>query len=144
VYGTSPSGTAAYFFARHFRALNADFRYQLTAIGGPAPSLHVAREISRASFVIAGGAPGGTVCWQVTGVRQDAYAKARPPRIERTKRRKDRGRYLNPEAFGQPRSAGIHAVPKLPRPLRAPKRAEAPELPRLPMAARRQMQRASF
>ena len=58
-----------------FSALNRDFRYQLTSIGAPA-NLYIAEEISGNRFKIAGGKPGGKVSWQVTGIRQDAWAKA--------------------------------------------------------------------
>ena len=61
-----------------FEALNRDYRYQLTAIGGPAPDLHIAAEVSGGQFAIAGGAAGQKVSWQVTGIRQDAWANAQP------------------------------------------------------------------
>jgi hypothetical protein len=75
----------------------------------------VARKITANSFAIAGGVPGQEVCWQVTGVRQDAWAVKNPLRVERTKRRKDRGKYLNPEAFGKPNAAAIHPAPTVSR-----------------------------
>ncbi len=37
------------------------------------------------AFRIAGGAPGGDVCWQLTGVRRDAYAKANPLAVDAPK-----------------------------------------------------------
>lgn len=83
-----------------FGALNKDFRYQLTAIGGPGPNLHVAQEIEANSFVIAGGQPGLKVSWQVTGVRKDAWAVANPMAVEEDKPETERGTYLNPEVFG--------------------------------------------
>lgn len=46
-----------------------EYLYQLTPIGRPAPGLYVAAEIEKGEFQIAGGSPGQTVCWQVTGVR---------------------------------------------------------------------------
>jgi hypothetical protein len=76
---------------RYFEALNRDFRYQLTALGGPAPSLHVSREIRRNAFRIAGGTPGQTVSWQVTGIRRDDYAVERAIVVETVKRTSDRG-----------------------------------------------------
>jgi hypothetical protein len=85
-----------------FEAVNADFRYQLTAIGAAAPGLHIAREIANHEFSIAGGAPGMKVSWQVTGVRHDGYAQAHPMTVEVTKPEKERGHYLHPEAYGQP------------------------------------------
>jgi hypothetical protein len=57
-----------------FEALNRDFRYQLTCVGKFAP-VFISKEIAHNKFVIAGGAPGIKVCWQVTGVRHDAYAE---------------------------------------------------------------------
>jgi hypothetical protein len=90
-----------------FEALNQSFRYQLTAIGAPSPGLYVSEEISGNSFSIAGGAPGARVSWQVTGSRHDAYAKAFPIPVEEDKTGDERGRYLVPEAFGQPRERAI-------------------------------------
>jgi hypothetical protein len=90
-----------------FGALNKDFRYQLTAIGGPAPGLHVAAEVSNNQFRIAGGPPGLKVSWLVTGVRDDVWAKAHPMQIEAPKPEAERGRYLYPEGWGQPAAAGL-------------------------------------
>lgn len=93
-----------------FTALNADFRYQLTPIGGAAPSLHIAREIAGGSFSVAGGLPGQRVSWQITGVRRDAYALANPLVIEAEKLVEQRGLYLHPEAYGLPVESRIHAA----------------------------------
>jgi hypothetical protein len=81
-------------------AENADFRYQLTAIGAPARDLFVASEISGGEFRIAGGAPGTKVSWQVTGVRKDPWAVANPLVVEAPKSERDRGFYLHPELYG--------------------------------------------
>lgn len=75
-------GRATVKLPRWFDALNHDLRYQLTAIGAAAPGLHVAREAEAGSFAIAGGPPGARVCWQVTGVRRDAWARANPMQVE--------------------------------------------------------------
>ena len=93
-----------------FEALNRDFRYQLTAIGSPAPQLHVAQEVAGNQFVIAGGAAGQKVSWQVTGIRHDAYAEAHRIPVEKPKRGVERGRYSNPEVFGKPESMGISEI----------------------------------
>ena len=82
-----------------FEALNRDFRYQLTALGGPQPGLYVAEEVNRNRFRIGGGAPGGKVSWQVTGIRHDAYAEAHRLQVEEEKGDDERGRYLFPEGF---------------------------------------------
>jgi hypothetical protein len=115
------NGRATVRMPGYFKALNVDYSYQLTPMGAPAPELHVASGIARGSFRIAGGAPSQQVCWQVTGVRQDAWAQKHPLRVERAKKRKDRGKYLNPEAFGKPRSEAIHQAPKVPK-MRRPRR----------------------
>ena len=84
----------------YFEALNRDFRYQLTAIGVPGPNLYIIKKVSGNRFKIAGGKPHGEVSWQVTGIRQDAYANAhRIPNAEE-KPVQERGKYLHPELFG--------------------------------------------
>ncbi len=90
-----------------FEALNTDFRYQLTAVGGPGPGLYVAQEIQNQSFKIAGGTPGLKVSWQVTGVRQDAFARTNPLVVEVEKSERERGYYIHPQLFGQPPAQSI-------------------------------------
>ncbi len=92
-----------------FEAMNADFRYQLTPVGRPGPGtlLYVSQEISGNSFQIAGGSPGLKVSWQVTGVRQDAYAKAHPLVVEEAKSESERGKYIHPELYGAPKEQSI-------------------------------------
>lgn len=90
-----------------FQALNQDFRYQLTAMGGPGPNLYIAEEVSQNHFKIAGGAAGLKVSWQVTGVRHDAYANAHRIPIEEDKAAELRGSYLHPVEYGQPAEKGI-------------------------------------
>ena len=97
------SGEVVVSLPKWFEALNTDVRYQLTAIGAPAPNLHIAQEVAHHQFRIAGGAPGMKVSWQVTGVRHDAYSMAHPLVVEARKPEKERGRYLHPDAYGKPR-----------------------------------------
>ena len=68
-----------------FKALNREYRYQLTPVGAPGPNLHVASEIDGNTFRIAGGRRGMKVSWQVTGVRKDAYAEAHHIPVEEKK-----------------------------------------------------------
>ena len=91
----------------YFEALNKDFRYQLTPVGSPGPNLHVAETITDNRFKIAGGDPGMRVSWQVTGIRDDVSARARPMRVEAEKSERHKGFYVDPEAYGQPTAAGI-------------------------------------
>jgi len=92
-----------------FEALNKDFRYQLTAIGVPGPNLYIAQEVIENRFKIAGGEPGMTVSWQVTGIRHDPYARANRIPVEEPKTAEESGTYLHPEAYGlTPRADAGH------------------------------------
>ena len=90
-----------------FESLNSDFRYQLTPIGAPGPNLFIAEPVKNGRFKIAGGSNGLQVSWQVTGVRQDAWAQANRLSVERNKNRNERGRYLHPEALGKSPESGL-------------------------------------
>ena len=94
----------------YFEALNRDFRYQLTSIGRPQPSLYIGKELAGNRFKIAGGKPGGKVSWQVTGIRHDAYANAYRIPTEEDKPTAEQGYYLHPEVFVQPAWKSIQAV----------------------------------
>ncbi len=90
-----------------FEPLNTDFRYQLTSIGAPGPNLYIAEEVSNNRFKIAGGMPSMKVSWQVTGIRQDAWAKAHPMQVEEDKSDEERGYYMHPELHGAPEEKSI-------------------------------------
>jgi hypothetical protein len=90
-----------------FGALNRDFRYQLTPVGAAMPNLHVAQKIQDNTFRIAGGEPGLEVSWQVTGIRQDAWANAHRIPVEEEKPADERGTYLHPAELGQPEELGL-------------------------------------
>ncbi|MGF1430781.1 hypothetical protein [Kitasatospora sp. LaBMicrA B282] len=111
-------GTASVVLPGWFTALNTDLRYQLTALDVPAPGLHVARLGAAGSFAIRGGPAGAEVCWQVTGVRADAWARANPLLPEEDKDTEERGYYFHPELYGRPpeRSLAVLHHPDLPRP----------------------------
>jgi hypothetical protein len=94
-----------------FEALNGDLRYQLTAVGAPAPGLHVAEEVSGNRFKMAGGEAGMKVCWQVTGTRKDRWAAANPFEVEQEKREEERGRYLEPSLYDAPEEQRVTAGP---------------------------------
>ena len=98
-----------------FSALNTDFNYQLTCVGGYAP-VFVSKEVEHNQFEVSGGKPGLKVCWEVTGTRQDAYAKAHPMQVEEAKSRSDQGKYLDPADYGKPKTDQIGYV-AMPSPL---------------------------
>ncbi|GCE24163.1 hypothetical protein [Dictyobacter kobayashii] len=101
------AGKATVALPAWFESLNSDFRYQLTAIGAAAPNLHIAQEVHNKQFQIAGGKAGMKVSWQVTGIRQDAWAKANRIPVEVNKSTTERGRYHHPEVFGATKEQGI-------------------------------------
>jgi hypothetical protein len=100
-------GAATVILPPWFERLNSDARYQLTAIGAPAPELHIAAEIADNQFRIAGGRPGQKVCWQVTGIRQDAWAQAFPLVVEEAKPAESCGAYLHPGLADDRQGPGI-------------------------------------
>ena len=100
-------GTATVLLPSWFERLNRDVRYQLTAIGAPAPELHIADELADNRFRIAGGRAGLKVCWQVTGIRQDAWAEAFPLVVEEAKPADVCGAYLHPGLTDDRQGSGI-------------------------------------
>jgi hypothetical protein len=96
---TDGSGLATVTLPDWFEALNRDFRYQLTVIGQFAQAI-VASEVSHNQFTIRTDRPNVKVSWQVTGIRQDAYANAHRVQVEEDKPPQEQGRYLHPELFG--------------------------------------------
>jgi len=84
-----------------FEVLNTDFRYQLTTIGRDAHAW-IAEEVANKQFKIATNAARVKVSWQITAVRQDAYAKAHPIAVEQEKAATEKGFYQHPELYGQP------------------------------------------
>jgi hypothetical protein len=98
---TDAQGEATVQMPDWFEVENGDFRYQLTVIGQFAQAI-VARKIANNQFAIRTSAPNVEVSWQVTGVRQDAYAKAHPLVVEQEKETRLRGFYIHPELYGAP------------------------------------------
>jgi hypothetical protein len=103
---TDAEGAAVVELPRYFEALNRDFRYQLTVIGQFAQAI-VAEEIRDNRFTIRTDEAEVRVSWQVTGVRQDAWANSHRPEAEEAKAEDERGTYLAAEEHGQPASAGL-------------------------------------
>ena len=98
---TDEIGVATVQLPDWFEAENADFRYQLTVIGRRAQAW-IAEEVDHGQFKIASDATNTKISWQITAVRQDAFAKAYPLIVEQAKPDRERGFYQNPELFGQP------------------------------------------
>jgi hypothetical protein len=99
-------GTAVVELPEWFEALNRDFRYQLTCVGGFAP-VYVAERVAANRFTIAGGTPGLEVSWLVTGIRQDPWANAHRTPVEEDKPAIELGSYLHPEVYGEPETRSV-------------------------------------
>jgi hypothetical protein len=102
---TDANGEATVELPAYFEALNRDFRYQLTVVDTFAQAI-VAKKIKDNRFVIRTSAPGVEVSWQVTGIRQDAWANKNRIRAEVEKPERERGYYVHPEAYSQPQERG--------------------------------------
>ena len=109
---TDDRGFATVSLPEWFEALNRDFRYQLTVLGDGDvwAQARIARKIEANAFLIQTSAPRIEVSWQVTGIRQDAWAEAHRIRVEEGKPETERGSYLHPELFGQPATLSVESV----------------------------------
>jgi hypothetical protein len=99
---TDDLGIAVVHLPDWFEAENGDFRYQLTVVGERFAQAIVSSKIHDHQFTISTNATRVEVSWQVTGVRQDAYARAHPLVVEQAKSNAERGFYVHPELYGQP------------------------------------------
>lgn len=105
------NGEAVVQLPTYFGAVNKDFRYQLTPIGGPMPNLYIASKVDNNNqFKISGGTLNAEVSWTVTGTRQDPWANANRPTVEQSKAEKQ-GTYIHPELYGQPESQSYLKTP---------------------------------
>lgn len=104
---TDGSGHAEIILPDYFEALNMEFRYQLTVIGEFAQAI-ISKEIHGNRFSIRTDKPNIKVSWQVTGIRQDPYAKAHRIVPEVAKEPENIGKYLTPAVYGQPAESAIN------------------------------------
>ena len=112
---TDTNGYAIITLPEWFEALNMDYRYQLTVIDSGNNEqfalAKVVREISGNCFTVRSSEPNVQISWQVTGVRQDAWAKAHPVEVQKAKPDRERGKYLAPELHGKSKEMGIFYRP---------------------------------
>lgn len=98
---TDANGIAKVKLPDYFESLNTDFRYQLTVIGTFAQAI-VSEKVNENQFEIRTDKPNVEVSWQVTGIRNDAYARKFRIPNEVEKKTEEKGTYLYPEAYGLP------------------------------------------
>jgi hypothetical protein len=102
------NGKATVTLPDYYEAINKNASYQLTPVGAAMPNLFIEQEISNGVFVIAGGVAGKKVSWNVTAERNDAYMQQNPEnRQMEVDKGPRKGKYLNPDLYGQPAEKGI-------------------------------------
>jgi hypothetical protein len=84
------NGAAVVELPKGFQDAHAEFRYQLTPIGAPAPNLHIAHEARGNKFEIRGGPGKLKVSWQVTGRVKAPRLVAKPAAEEPVNKRETR------------------------------------------------------
>ncbi len=109
--GTLPfdaNGEAIVIMPDYFDAVNVNFSYQLTPIGGYAP-LFIKEKLKDGKFIIAGGTDGMEVSWTIYAERNDPYLQRHPnsKQVEVTKEVWNQGKYLQPDLYNQPDSKKI-------------------------------------
>ena len=100
------SGEAIIELPDYFEALNIDYTYQLTCVGGFS-NIYVKEEIKNNQFKVAGGKAGMKVSWQVSGVRNDPHARAMAGPEEIEKSELEKGTYLYPQGYGHGLSKSV-------------------------------------
>lgn len=110
---TDAAGMATVELPPYVQALDHDFRYQLTVVGQFAQAI-VAHKIAENRFTIQTDKPYVEVSWQVTGIRNDPWARDHVTPAEAPKAAGDRGKYIYPQGYGQPASAGLGYAPPAP------------------------------
>ena len=105
---TDEAGNAVVQLPAYFEVLNKDFRYQLTVIGEFADAI-IGQKIANNQFTIRTNKPNIEVSWQITGIRKDPFAEKNRVIAEEEKSPDERGKYLHPEAYGQPAERGLNA-----------------------------------
>lgn len=89
----------------YFDAINRNFSYQLTCVGGYAP-IYVKEKLRDGRFQIAGGFEGLEVSWVVYAERNDPYFQQYPAQreVEISKTERNIGKYLMPALYGKDKS----------------------------------------
>ncbi|WP_205529480.1 collagen-like protein [Taibaiella koreensis] len=108
---TDASGYVTVTLPDYFEALNKDFRYQLTVIGGTFAQAIISKKVSGNKFQIRTSEPNTEVSWQVTGIRHDAYADAHRVKPEVEKEANNKGKYLNPVELKKDPALKINKAP---------------------------------
>ena len=108
-----PDGTALNLVANTRMGLN-DYNYNPSSNSNDAlftlvegTFAFVAGKVAHNQFSIKTDKPNVEVSWQVTGIRQDAWANAHRIPVEEQKNARERGHYIHPELYGAPEESSI-------------------------------------
>jgi hypothetical protein len=106
------NGEAVVALPDYFEAINTNFSYNLTPVGGFA-QLFVKEKIADNQFTIGGGQAGLEVSWTVYAERNDEYLQQYPEQRETevAKREGQVGKYLMPALYGASEDLGIFYMP---------------------------------
>ena len=104
---TDASGKATVSLPEYFEAINKDFRYQLTVVGGTFAQAIISKEVRNNKFEIATNQPNVKVSWEVKGVRNDKHMQQNPFKAVEEKNTDQKGKYLDPKSWGAPESKGV-------------------------------------
>jgi hypothetical protein len=108
-------GEARVELPEYFEKININFSYYLTPIGKPA-DLYIKEEVENNSFVIAGGTENLIVSWILYAERNDEYIQQNKDSktVEIDKNTREKGKYLMPQLYNQPKSKSIYIAPPAP------------------------------
>jgi hypothetical protein len=111
---TDAQGYAVVQLPDYFEAVNRDPTYHLTVIDSSDDFIlaKVVREIQNNRFVIRTSKPFVKVSWEVKAIRNDLWVQRYGYQTEQEKEDNLKGKYLNPELYGQPKERGIHNHPE--------------------------------
>ncbi|HMS56283.1 MAG TPA: hypothetical protein PKA27_12865 [Fimbriimonadaceae bacterium] len=112
---TSASGYAWVELPEYFAEINRDLRYQLTVVDqtGEFTMAIVSKKVQNNRFQIRTSRPEVEVCWEVKGVRNDAYMRHYGAPVVTDKADNERGLFEHPELYGYGRDRAFpHDQPK--------------------------------
>ena len=104
---TDASGKTMVTLPEYFEAINKDFRYQLTVVGGTFAQAIISKEINNNKFEIATNQPNIKVSWEVKGVRNDRRMQQNPFAAVAEKPASQKGKYIDTKSWGVAESKGV-------------------------------------
>jgi hypothetical protein len=110
---TDAFGKAIVTLPNYFEALNKDYRYQLTVIGGSFAQAIISKEVLNNKFEISTNQPNIKVSWEVKGIRNDLRMQKNPFVAEVLKSPEMKGKYVDAKSHNKPESKSVSFDPNL-------------------------------